>query len=100
MDREPTTATEAKKMAIDKDVSNIDSIVAGNEELLSALEKQVEVLSNRLEPVSVRYPEGDRAETEAGIRGESPLAQKLASQTYRMRSLSDRVSRMTRELEV
>jgi len=95
----PSTATEAKNIA-QRDVSNIDAIIAGNEELLSAVEKQVEVLSNRLEPVSARYPEADKAETEAGVRGESSLAQKLAKETYRLRNLSDRLSRMTRELEV
>lgn len=95
----PSTVAEAQK-AIDRDVSNIDAIVAGNEELISALEKQVEVLSNRLEPVSARYPEGDKAETESGLRGESSLAQKLAKETYRLRNLSDRISRMTRELEI
>lgn len=105
MDQEPTnrTATEAdyaRKASI-ADRSVVDNAVAGNEELVSAIEKQVEVLYSRLTPVSSRVPtEGTTDEAVAGVRGNSPLVEKLASETYRLRNISDRLSSITRELEI
>lgn len=98
----PSTATEARNAMVTEaqETSSVDLVVVTNEELLSALEKQVEMMNHRLEPVSARYSEPESDKAGEGPRGDSPLAQKLLSQTYRMRNLSDQLSRMTRELEI
>lgn len=103
MDREPSnreydgpsTAT-AKALA----PSPVDDALAMNNELIQAIEKQVEVLFQRLEPVSSRTDEPNNGKDSAAPRGSSTLVETIAGHGYRLSSVSDRLSKLTRNLEV
>jgi len=82
------------------EASPVDSVISSNDELIDALQKQVEVLYNRLDPVSSRHPNDETSADRAGVRGSSTMVEKLGKQNYQLQNLSDRLSRMTRELEI
>lgn len=96
-DNYPTTATEAK-MA--REISPVDSALQMNTEYIQAIEKQVEVLAQRLAPVSSNEPERDDTTDRAGVRGNSSLVETVGSQGYKLSNISDRLSRLTRNLEI
>lgn len=91
------TATEAAKALA---VAPLDEQLSTNDELIDALTKQVEVLSNRLQPVSSVEPEREPGEDAPGYRGNSAYAERVGKQTYRLRNLSDKLSSVTRRLEI
>jgi len=90
------TATALKA----SEVSPVDSALQMNNEYIQALEKQVEVLYSRLAPVSSRTPEEPTKADAPGVRGNSSLVDTIGGHGYRLSSLSDKISRMTRELEI
>lgn len=88
-------------MAMTKEVSPLDSILSMNQERIMAIEKQVEVLAKRLSPVSSVEPERNETSADrAANRGNSALIETLGGQGNTLSSISDRLSRITRNLEI
>ena len=81
-------------------ISGVDSIINTNHEILSALEKQTEILGARLEPVRCSSPDVQDSDSVAVTPAASILSKRLFEETYRLRALSDTISRIIRELDI
>lgn len=71
-----------------------------NEEIISALEKQVALLFERLTPVSNRDSDRTSQADTDRYTGTSFVANAIASHGNRLMSVSDSLSRLTGQLEV
>jgi len=94
MDRENETTTSKAQ-----EISPLESTINRNDELLSAIEKQLEVLESRLIVVSSNTPDesGEDATTSCGI---STTVSLLGSHGHRLSKISNTISRLTRNLEI
>lgn len=97
MDEEKSARNSATSKALE--ISPVDSALNQNDELISAIEKQVEVLGSRLTKVSNVVPE-DPGDDTAGVRGNSDLVSTIGSHGHRLSKVSNTLSRLTRNLEI
>ena len=95
IERARNTTTAAKL-----EQSPVSEAMDRNSELISAIEKQVEVLAARLEHVSSSEPSAPGDSKSLSPRGNSSLANRIHSQGSQLSDISDRLSYITRILEV
>jgi hypothetical protein len=97
MDDRPDRGTAT---SIAKEQSPVSEAIDRNSELLMAVEKQVEVLASRLEHVSSSEPTPPSDDKAIAGRGNSSLASRIHSQGSQLAAISDRLSYVTRMLEI
>lgn len=89
-----------KSATVAVEVSPVEDGLSRNFETIAIIEKQLEVLDQRLQPISSLQPEREREQDSLGYRGNSSVSEKVASQGYKLSNISERINSIMNKLEV